>query len=786
DPDWLEERFRVDRKKLETMVQTPTDENGQSGEDFFQKVMDETNTHIKWPSKLKIGAKSKKDAVKPIYKSTENPRESHQYMITVFITKQVNKVTLKMDVSYTEHSHVIGKGGNNIKKVMEDTGCHIHFPDSNRNNNHIEKSNQVSIAGPVSGVESARKHIRELQPLALMFDVPIASAPQLLPDVNSPIIQHLMQTLNVTVSFKQNPKFLTTVCTVKGLQGNSSAVKKATMLLMELLVGPELSASVSTQLDITPQQHLFLMGQSGANIISIMQTTQTQLIFPEPICLQAKTTLLIQGTVDSVCMAKQQLLDSLPVCLMFDMKEDIEVDPQKNNQLMEKFGVFISIKPKPKQTAKSVVVKSLERNMLHIYEARQLLLGLESNEVTLTTKSADEVSLPNEVPSHWLNLLTQQLSLTEQGKIIVNVLKLKALTAISSVLSALNGQTLQVNHRPGHSSLTTSFTEGLMQSCTHLRRLPTAGLTLPQGVQAPTLTTMLPVVSKLVETRPAPPPGLTYPVETQEAPPDVQRENSSVANSSKNGGEKNVYNKKYITVSHSRSYESIASLNPQSPPYINFFQSLLNVKLGEPPKGPSDKFTDACVVRSSSPVHKNSEFFMKIPSAIQSPLLTQTALSFLNNCLYTESPNVEVSSGILIPGENKTIKQPPTSENSRAQSQDAVEVLAQNKGDLEALISTKAAVVIMACNYEKKKLLATKAMQRKPVVTEVRTPTDTWSGLGFSKSMPAEAVKELRCVNRRCYKSYLATNTQMNSVLIRSFWNNEKVLNGSNSDNWRE
>lgn len=55
---------------------------------------------------------------------------------------QSNRVTLKMDVSHTEHSHVIGKGGNNIKKVMEETGCHIHFPDSNRNN-QAEKSNQV-------------------------------------------------------------------------------------------------------------------------------------------------------------------------------------------------------------------------------------------------------------------------------------------------------------------------------------------------------------------------------------------------------------------------------------------------------------------------------------------------------------------------------------------------------------------------------------------------------------------------------------------------------------------
>ena len=34
-------------------------------------------------------------------------------------------------------------------------------------------------------------------------------------------------------------------------------------------------------------------------------------------------------------------------------------------------------------------------------------------------------------------------------------------------------------------------------------------------------------------------------------------------------------------------------------------------------------------------------------------------------------------------------------------------------------------------------------MQRKVVVDEVRTPTNTWSGLGFSKSMPGSAIKEL-------------------------------------------
>lgn len=42
-------------------------------------------------------------------------------------------------------------------------------------------------------------------------------------------------------------------------------------------------------------------------------------------------------------------------------------------------------------------------------------------------------------------------------------------------------------------------------------------------------------------------------------------------------------------------------------------------------------------------------------------------------------------------------------------------------------------------------------------MTEVRTPTNTWSGLGFSKSMPAETIKELRRANHVSYKPTMTT-----------------------------
>lgn len=56
-------------------------------------------------------------------------------------------------------------------------------------------------------------------------------------------------------------------------------------------------------------------------------------------------------------------------------------------------------------------------------------------------------------------------------------------------------------------------------------------------------------------------------------------------------------------------------------------------------------------------------------------------------------------------------------------------------------------------------------MLKKPVVTEVRTPTNTWSGLGFSKSMPAETIKELRRANHVSYKPTMTTTFEVCRVI---------------------
>lgn len=73
---------------------------------------------------------------------------------------------------------------------------------------------------------------QDLQPLSLTFDLPVSLVPQTLPDAGSPLIQQVVQTLGVSVSFRAvpphpqaQPGFYESCCTVWGLQGNAAAVK---------------------------------------------------------------------------------------------------------------------------------------------------------------------------------------------------------------------------------------------------------------------------------------------------------------------------------------------------------------------------------------------------------------------------------------------------------------------------------------------------------------------------------------------------------------------------------
>ncbi|XP_030603220.1 protein bicaudal C homolog 1 [Archocentrus centrarchus] len=770
DPEWTEERFRVDRKKLEVMLLAASEGRVNGGEDFFQKIMDETQTQIAWPSKLKIGAKSKKDPHIKVCGKRENVREAKDRIMSVLDTKS-NRVTLKMDVSHTEHSHVIGKGGNNIKRVMEETGCHIHFPDSNRNN-QAEKSNQVSIAGQPGGVEAARVKIRELLPLVLSFELPAIMQS----DPSSPTVQHISQTYNLTVSFKPPTRLYRATGVVRGSQNNANAVKRGTALLLEHLAGSLASTiSVTTHLDIAPQHHLFMKGRNGSNIKHITQRTGAQIHFPDPNSPQKKSTVYIQGTIESVCLARQYLMGCLPLVLMFDIKEDIEVEHQCITGLMEQLDVFISIKPKPKQPSKSVIVKSVERNAVNMYEARKFLLGLESNGVV---SSSPPVALnpstngpsPSLICPVGLDILASAgLGLSNLGFLGATAShSLPNSAAPNTVLNSLNSS-MSPLQTPSPSNPTPS--PSLWPSSLTGTQGFSSQLMLHPATQATLSSILLSGVSGYTPSTPSPPPGL--------APIDKQP--NGVPDCTLNG------HVKHSGSVYARITTASIAENVLSPAPCDSVQEASGHSPSEPlsskssPDEGSDTFVEVGMPRSPSHSANGSELKQMLASCKTSSGKRQ-AVELLQG-----TKNSHLHSDCLLSDTESSSSDSPVADKRAPGSERAAERAAQqNERERIRLAPQTSFANMQAFDYEQKKLLATKAMLKKPVVTEVRTPTNTWSGLGFSKSMPAETIKELRRANHVSYKPSMSTTYEGSPLPLSRSSSREGVGNGSDSDNWRE
>ncbi|XP_064868849.1 protein bicaudal C homolog 1-A-like isoform X2 [Oncorhynchus nerka] len=784
DPEWTEERFRVDRKKLEIMLLAAAGGRVNGGEDFFQKVMDETKTQIAWPSKLKIGAKSKKDPHIKVCGKRDNVREAKDRIMSVLDTK-TNRVTLKMDVSHTEHSHVIGKGGNNIKKVMEDTGCHIHFPDSNRNN-QAEKSNQVSIAGQPGGVEAARAKIRELLPLVLSFELPAIVQP----DPGSPTVQHISQTYNLTVSFKPPTRLYGTTGVVRGSQNNSSAVKRGTAMLLEHLAGSLASAiSVSTHLDIAPQHHLFMMGRNGSNIKHITQRTGAQIHFPDPNSPQKKSTVYIQGTIESVCLARQYLMGCLPLVLMFDIKEDIEVEPQCITALMEQLDVFISIKPKPKQPSKSVIVKSVERNAVNMYEARKFLLGLESNGVSSAMSPSSNG--PTLICPVGLDILASAgLGLSSLGFLGASAPhSLSSSPAPNSVLNSLNSS---MSPMQNPSPSTPSPSSSLWPSSLTSTQGFSSQLMMHPVAQATLSSILLSGVQGYTQNTPSPPPGLS-PIDKQtNGVPDCSKGPCTINGHVKHPG--SVYGRMSSasladTVLNPNQCDSVQEASGHNPSEPRSSKS--NQDQG------SDTFVEVGMPRSPSHSANGNELKQMLASCKTSG--KRQAVELLQGTKNSHLQYVcpELHSDCLLSDPESSASDSPVTDKRAPGSERAAERAAQqNERDRIRLVPHSSFANMQgqleALEYEQKKLLATKAMLKKPVVTEVRTPTNTWSGLGFSKSMPAETIKELRRANHVPYKPTMSTTYEVNSdyegspLSLSRSGSREGVGNGSDSDNWRD
>ncbi|XP_071538266.1 protein bicaudal C homolog 1 isoform X2 [Panulirus ornatus] len=393
----VEERFRVDRRKLEAMIlgcppepcdyeimRLPIAADGHimTADDFFQRIMDDTKTEIKYPKFLKVGARNKKDPHVRVVGSQDAVR-----VAGALVRQELephNKVTMKLDVSWMHHSHIIGKGGNTIQPVVKRTGVSIHFPDGNKNS-EVRKSNQVSInsrGDELAGLEEARGAIRELTPLIFAFTLSTSAQFINISDPNMLII-HVQNTYNVQVDLKLTDDISPLIVgSVRGSEWDAARVKEATLYILQAYCDNLANQMpVEMTVEISPQHHSFVLGRNNETLKRIMQRTATKITFPDTNDLSLpplkKSSVIISGAIDNVYLARQNIIGALPLVLMFDLMPDQVLDSAEESQIKQTLDVNIIIKNKRLDGRRPVIIKGAEKNAGNMYEAWRLLSRTE-------------------------------------------------------------------------------------------------------------------------------------------------------------------------------------------------------------------------------------------------------------------------------------------------------------------------------------------------------------------------------------------------------------------------
>jgi len=374
-PDGLyETKFKIDRYKFDRALKNELAEVN-SLQNLFDEIMTETNTTIGLRMTCKSNSKLRNPLVSVIG-SLEGIELAKERILAIFENIKM-RVVLKMDVSYKDHSHIIGRGGFSIQRVMDDTGSHVHFPDSNRIS-EVKKSNVVLICGSPIGVEQARCKIRTLLPLVVHFKIPVdylkneylkRGTSSKLVESYSKHLRPITQAYNVHISIRNSQdidegyaaifdssnasEYI--AVSVRGANNDLAKLKESLSVLINRLTdfNANLDIDYVLTIEITEFYHQLVMGTNFVNIKNIMQQTGCRINFPELETNQRpfdfdnlneipvnKSTVIIKGkSFDAVHTAWKELIGYLPLVLAFDVAHGQPLDTALINQLKKQFKV---------------------------------------------------------------------------------------------------------------------------------------------------------------------------------------------------------------------------------------------------------------------------------------------------------------------------------------------------------------------------------------------------------------------------------------------------------------
>uniref|UniRef100_A0AC35U7M9 SAM domain-containing protein n=1 Tax=Rhabditophanes sp. KR3021 TaxID=114890 RepID=A0AC35U7M9_9BILA len=372
----VEEKVQVDRKRLENMMRTvkksttlgsatsSPEEGKNEAEIYFENVERVSRAKISWPTRLKIGARTKKDPFVKIYGFADDVKLA-QRMIARDLKIKKDRIILKMEISHIDHSHIIGRGGKNTQQIMQETQCHIHFPDSNKHND-IEKNDQVSIAGCQEQVDQARERLREITPVTICIEF----APHIPVHALTDIVK-ILNSNEVIIQFRNSFNNFVSNCFVKGTYQHEQRILHVIACMNQMLAEFETSyfMTCDSKFDVRPNLIIDPNFSSELGMISSACNVKIKR-FKHP-----NTGLKIEGEPRSIFIARKMLTGLYPFVISFD--KGAEYNNELNLAALEKkYKIEIIEKKRTigEVTTTTIIIKGMEFKMPQIYQVRNMIL----------------------------------------------------------------------------------------------------------------------------------------------------------------------------------------------------------------------------------------------------------------------------------------------------------------------------------------------------------------------------------------------------------------------------
>lgn len=260
--------------------------------------------------------------------------QCHKYLMNLVKQLDESSYSIQIPILKQFHKFVIGRGGNNLRKIRDETDTRIDFPSED------DDDEVITITGKKENVIIARDMIQKIQnELTNTVAEEVQISPKYynsLIGTGGKLIHSIMESCgSVTIKFPPTDSNSDKVI----IRGTKDDVEKAKLQLLDQIHEREVSSFTDT-IRAKTEHHKIIIGRQGVNIKKIRELTGARIIFPNDKD-NDKELITIIGKKDSVEMAKKQLEDTIKE-IDNHIEDDIIIEQKHHRNFVAKRGALLN------------------------------------------------------------------------------------------------------------------------------------------------------------------------------------------------------------------------------------------------------------------------------------------------------------------------------------------------------------------------------------------------------------------------------------------------------------